>query len=181
MKINLIKLGLTSESTFEEIQKKLSTLQVYDENELVDAANRAAAGARKAATAKLKEEKNILTDEQLKEYNTLKTNKQMETLKSDKILSKFEELDFNLIVKSEKLLEIEDKKELEDAIKNIGKVYAKKMQNGKPEEITLTEKQKKTQEETPKYVNPHEKPLSQTKQYRAGDLGIFDEVTEEEN
>lgn len=125
MTIDLKKHGLTEESTFEEIQQKLSELEVYDSNELKAAQDAAAAGARKAALANKKGAN--LSEEELKEWESYKNEKVIKTLKEHEILSKFDSVDADLIIKAEGLDKITDEEELANAISNVSEKYKAKL------------------------------------------------------
>lgn len=134
-KIDLAKLGLTSESTFEEIQKTLNSLDVFTQEEVDAEKNSAAAGARKAALAQAKNEKNILSKDEMDEYKTFKKNQKLETLKENETLKKFKDEDFELIVKANGLTDL-DGDELEEAISNIAKTESKRFKSDIPEVVT---------------------------------------------
>lgn len=164
MKIDLQKLGLTSDSTFEEIQNALNGQTFYSEDELTTEKNQAAAGARKAAIAETKKHtKNVLSDEDMKDFKQYKQNTKLETLKKDKTLSKFSEADFNLIARAYKLTDIEDQTELENVIKDIAKNEASRMNSGKPEEVKVEAKK----------VEEKETKTEAKATYVPGELNIF--------
>lgn len=134
MKIDLQKLGLTKESTFEEIQTAINGVEAFTAEEVKASNDTAAAGARKAALASAQNKANTLSDEEMKSYKEYKTNKKMETLKSDETLKKLKEEDFELVIKANGLLGLEGE-ELETAIKDIATKEAKRFKVGLPEEV----------------------------------------------
>lgn len=133
MKIDLLKLGLSKEATFDEIQAKLTEMEVYDKDEVNHLKNEAATGARKATEAKLKSEqsKNTFTEEEIEEFTKYKTQNKKNKLKENTNLSKLSDEDFELIVKAEKLLDTSEE-ELDAKIDEISKTYSKRFKNDLP-------------------------------------------------
>lgn len=133
-KIDLVKLGLSTESSFEEIQTVLGGLELFDASEVKASSDAAAAGARKAALASAQKGKNTLSDEEMKSYKEYKTNIKLETLKSDETLKKLKSEDFELVIKANGLINLEGE-ELEAAIKDIATKEAKRFRVDLPDEV----------------------------------------------
>ncbi len=143
MKIDLKKLGLTEESTFADIQAKLNEQVVYTEEEVATERNSAAAGARAAAEAKAIakfKKANKLSDEDAKLLKEAKFNNKAKELKKNEILAKFDDKDFNLIVKAYGLANLEGD-ELNTAIDTINKEESTRMSNDLPKVIKAGDKE----------------------------------------
>ena len=168
MVIDLLELGLTTESTFAEIQAVLKSRKFYTKKE-VDAA---ASGARKATLAEEAKKRDEalrnsgkLSKEELQEYKDLKKGKKFNDLKNHKVLKKLDEEDFELIVNANNLVNL-DKEELETKVKEIEKKYATKFLNGIPKKTEVQPKVKGEEKDEKEEHNPEE--------YKGGNLGLFE-------
>lgn len=139
MKIDLKKLGLTSESTLEEIQTALEGVDASTLDEVKTLTDAAAAGARKAALSSA--HKNSLSEEDMKEYKEYKQNKKMTALKSNEIIKKFSNEDQELIIKAEGLSDLEED-ELNNRLKEVETKYAKRIKASLPPKIGEEDEEK---------------------------------------
>lgn len=133
-KIDLTKLGLTNDSTLEEIQNKLNEQTLFTQEELDAEKNTAASGARKAAEEKFNKSKNILSAEELEEYNKYKNQKKLDFINDNDIIKKINDDDKELIINNYKLLDL-DGEEFDNAIKEIEDKESKRFKNDVPDAI----------------------------------------------
>ncbi len=132
MKIDLKALGLTEDSTFADIQDKLNATTVYTQDEVDAEKNAAAAGARKAAIASSK--KNILSDDDMKDWKNYKQETKRKGIKEHEVLQKFSPEDQDLLIDAKKLTDL-DGDELEEAIQDLPKSYSKRILNKLPKDV----------------------------------------------
>lgn len=135
-KIDLNQLGLTQESTFEEIQTKLNELELFNSSEVEEKSNASASAARKAAEAKFKKQntENQLSEDELKEYANYKKTKKINSLKDNEKLKEFNDSDFNLLVKAYGLTDLEGD-ELDTEISKLYEAEKTRISNGLPAPI----------------------------------------------
>lgn len=133
-KIDLTKLGLTNDSTLEQIQNKLNEQTLFTQEELDAEKNTAASGARKAAEEKFNKSKNILSTEELEEYNKYKNQKKLDFINDNDIIKKINDDDKELIINNYKLLDL-DGEEFDNAIKEIEDKESKRFKNDVPDAI----------------------------------------------
>lgn len=131
-KIDLTKLGLSKESTFEEIQNKLNEQTMFSQEELDAEKNTAASGARKAAEEKFNKSKNILSQEEMEEYNKFKNQKKLDIINDNDIIKKINDEDRELIINNYKLIDL-DGEDFDNAIKEIENKESKRFKNGIPD------------------------------------------------
>lgn len=133
--VKLTELGLTNESSFDEIQEKLNGLKLFSEQEVQAERDTAAKGARLAALDKAKkfQNKNVLSDEEMKEFKNYKKQDKFNTLKNHDKLKGFNDADLELLATSSKynLLELDDE-ELEEAIEKVSIEEAHRKENDIP-------------------------------------------------
>lgn len=129
MKIDLKKLGLTPEASFEDVQKKLNELDFFTADEVKEAKDGAATAARKAAEDKYS--KNQLTEDELKEFKTYKSNQKIQKIKDEEVIKKINESDRDLIIKSYNLENLEGE-ELQEALKKIEETESSRFSNDLP-------------------------------------------------
>lgn len=130
MAIDLAKLGLTKESSFEEIQNKLNESEFFTKEER----DSAAAAARKAALSEAQKKGTFLTEDEEKEYKGYKAEKKLASILDNEIIKKINTKDQELIIKSYKLEELEGE-QLEAAFKSIEEKEADRFSNNLPEII----------------------------------------------
>lgn len=132
--IDLAKLGLTKESSFEDIQNKLNESEYFSKEER----DSAAAAARKAALAEAQKKGTVLSDEELKEYKGYKADKKLASILDNEIIKKINKKDRDLVINSYKLLEL-DGDDLQKAIDTISEKESERFDNGLPKKIESDE------------------------------------------
>lgn len=143
MKIDLKKLGLTPEASFEDVQKKLNELDFFTADEVKEAKDGAATAARKAAEDKYS--KNQLTEDELKEFKTYKSNQKIQKIKDEEVIKKINESDRDLIIKSYNLENLEGE-ELQEALKKIEETESSRFSNELPPIVEEEEDDDENQE-----------------------------------
>lgn len=153
MKIDLKKLGLPENATQAQIQAKLDELEIFS----VEERDAAAAAARTTAEAKTKEKlkDSILSDEELKEFQTYKKQNKLNTLNENETLKKFKDEDRKLIIEAKGLENLQGE-ELDKAIEQISKDYADKMTNGLPPKVNDEDDDKKDENTLPSGIETEE-------------------------
>ncbi len=163
MKIDLKALGLSEESTFEDIQAKLNKNEYFTQQDLDTEKNAAAAGARSAAESKYKSKlakAGKLSDEDQKILDAAKRTNKLSELRKNETLAKLNDSDFELIVDANGLTQDMEDDAFNAKIKDISTKYKDRFTNGLP---PITEKTGGNGESAAKA----------TETYRPGDLGIF--------
>lgn len=143
MKIDLKKLGLTPEASFEDVQKKLNELDFFTADEVKESKDGAATAARKAAEDKYS--KNQLTEDELKEFKTYKSNQKIQKIKDEEVIKKINESDRDLIIKSYNLENLEGE-ELQEALKKIEETESSRFSNELPPIVEEEEDDDENQE-----------------------------------